>query len=183
MSIRSPILSRVDVATQTHLGDPTIMPGSGDRRHDRRRGTRDDRGRAENAHYERLGREHRASRRQPPSPIHVGRADIWCCGQDDVTESFLNSFIVMPLVVTCKNKRVPEVEVVCRRVLGEPPYLFNVGHRPERNANFMWLLDEVKSAVDAGRDVIFHCRAGVHRAAITTVLMLMFGLGCTLQEG
>ena len=47
----------------------------------------------------------------------------------------------------------------------------------------MWLLDEVKNAVDSGRDVILHCHAGVHRAAITTVLVLMFGLGCTLQEG
>ena len=46
----------------------------------------------------------------------------------------------------------------------------------------MWLLDEVKPAVDAGRDVIFHCHAGVHRAALTTVLVLMFGLGIPLRE-
>ena len=46
----------------------------------------------------------------------------------------------------------------------------------------MWLLDEVKQAVDAGRDVIFHCHAGVHRAAITTVTVMMFGLGIPLRE-
>ena len=36
---------------------------------------------------------------------------------------------------------------------------------------------EIKSNIDEGRDVILHCRAGAHRAALAFVHALVFGLG------
>ena len=95
---------------------------------------------------------------------------------------FLQTFHVAPLVVTCKNRLVPRVNQVCLEVLGKEPILYNVGHRPSRDETFMLLLDEAKQAVDAGRDAIFHCHAGVHRAALTTITVMMFGLGIRLSE-
>ena len=39
------------------------------------------------------------------------------------------------------------------------------------------MLEHIKPALDEGRDVIIHCHAGVHRAAIVLVHALVFGFG------
>ena len=40
----------------------------------------------------------------------------------------------------------------------------------------------MKESIDAGRDVILHCRAGRHRAALAFTFALMYGKGITFQE-
>ena len=62
-----------------------------DRRARRHRHSHGGRGRVQNEDYERLGREALARHHQPPSCIPVGRADLWCCGEDDITAKLRRS--------------------------------------------------------------------------------------------
>lgn len=39
-----------------------------------------------------------------------------------------------------------------------------------------------KDTIEKGKPAIFHCRAGVHRAAITVAKVLMFGLGIPFDD-
>ena len=50
----------------------------------------------------RVGREAVVRHCQPPSCIPVGRAGLWCCGEDDLIVDFLKTFRVSPLVAMCR---------------------------------------------------------------------------------
>ena len=107
----------------------------------------------------------------------MGRAKLWCCGEDDITESFLGTFHMPPLVVTAKPQWVPSVVAACENTLAEN-VLFNFSYAGSRKRRWLDIFEScIKPALDDGRDVIFHCRAGVHRAALLFVHTLVFGLG------
>ena len=40
----------------------------------------------------------------------------------------------------------------------------------------------IKAALDEGSHVIIHCRRGIHRAALATVLFLMYGNQISFEE-
>ena len=43
------------------------------------------------------------NKRKPVTRYTVGRGHIWLCGEDDIDHAFLGTFVVPPLVVTCKT--------------------------------------------------------------------------------
>ncbi len=62
-------------------------------------------------------------------PLGEGYADqaLWVCGEDDITQAFLRSFVVTPLVITTKDLRYPMVDYACNEAGGDRPILYNVG--------------------------------------------------------
>ena len=137
---------------------------------------------ADNLVFEARGNDEWRRNRQGPSQIKVGKGYIWVCGEDDVTADFLRSLwgdddAAGPLVVTCKDRRVPSVNRACQDVLGSDPLFFNIGFAPDRERRFTEVYGAVKGALDRASHVILHCRAGVHRAALAATLVLMFARG------
>lgn len=111
------------------------------------------------------------------------RASLWICAEGDITEDFLNSFTTPPLIVTCKDERCPEVEAACRGTDTPAPKLFNIGyHRKREETFFNDILPSVKEALDNGRDAVIHCRAGVHRAALSYCFVTMHIQGCSFDK-
>ena len=43
-------------------------------------------------------------------------------------------------------------------------------------------MEEIKSALDDGKVVLLHCRAGVHRAALCFCEVMMFLIGITFAQ-
>ncbi len=60
--------------------------------------------------------------------------------------------------------------------------MYSVGFNTARDAELVTLLDIVKEALDGGRAVILHCRAGVHRAELTFCICWMYLKGTSLAE-
>jgi len=118
-----------------------------------------------------------------PAFFPTPRSKLWCCAEYDIDEEFLGTFALPPLVITCKPSLVPHVQQACE-AKGCENILFNFafagkdenGHyREERWSEIM--LGHIKPALDEGREVIIHCHAGVHRAAMVFVHTLVFGFG------
>ena len=136
---------------------------------------------AANAHFDELGaRRHR--RRAGPSVIKVGRAHLWICGEEEIDYPFLIQFEHTPLVVTCKGERVPEVDQACEAAGVPAPIHINIQHHEQRRWQFPMLMTAVTEAINGERDVIVHCRAGVHRSALVACLILIYGLATTYEE-
>ena len=132
--------------------------------------------------FEAKGNDEWRHNRQRPSQIKVGKGYIWVCGEDDVTADFLRSLwrdddATGPLVVTCKDARVPSVNRACQDVLGSDPLFFNIGFAPDREGRFTKVYGAIQGALDTARHVILHCRAGVHRAALAATFVLMLARG------
>ena len=137
-----------------------------DERRDRdrpRRGDDDRRGDSrDNAHFERHGAADTVFRR--PNKFNIGNGELWVCAENDFLDhNFLRHFPQEPLVITCKDMRVSFVEQACRIANVSQPLLFNIGMKRGRHREFYSnILPAVRDAMDAGRSVIVHCRAGRH---------------------
>jgi hypothetical protein len=116
-----------------------------------------------------------------PTRYSCPRGDLYVCGQQDITGEFADA-CSSPLIVTCKNARVPAVDLVAKTHGLRRPLLFNIGYFKGREATFYEVLDDARKHLDHGNDVILHCRAGIHRAALSFCLMLMFFFRIRFQE-
>ena len=130
------------------------------------------------------GRRERRTSLNVPTKTLYPRAYLWLCAEDDISEEFLkNSFVVPPLIVTCKDEPCPHVEAACHNTGTPMPKLFNIGYYHNREYTFFNdILPSVKEALENGRDVVLHCRAGVHRAALTYCCVTMHLKGCSFDE-
>ena len=134
----------------------------------------------DNNHFEYLARQEpirqaRNEGRNQPASYQLPRACLHLCGEHDITEQYLKSINGKPLVVTCKDRRVAK-DHACRMACIDEPILFNIGHKPSRDRDWWPLLRDLIDFLNAGQDVILHCHAGVHRAALCACFVLMFGL-------
>ena len=80
------------------------------------------------------------------------------------------------LVISCLKDVPSNVWWACDKT-GWRSEAFHVGYHPARNQQFQSLLLLGKKYLDKGAPVVFHCLAGVHRAALSWCLFLMFYLG------
>ena len=137
----------------------------------------------DNAVWDNRGREELRITGNFPVKQSYPRASLWICAEGDITEDFLNSFTIPPLIVICKDERCPEVEAACRGTDTPAPKLFNIGyHRKREETFFNDILPSVKEALDNGRDAVIHCRAGVHRAALSYCFVTMHIQGCSFDK-
>jgi len=137
----------------------------------------------ENRHFENLGDQSVSRRRQGPSFVikSVAGGSCWLAAEADLTVDFLGQ-TRRAQVVTCKPYPVESV-VRAAQLSGLPvPILWNIGHQGFRNRQFYHVLDCVKTCLNEGNDVIIHCKAGVHRAAAATSIMIMYLAGCTFEQ-
>jgi len=137
----------------------------------------------ENLHFENLGIQSVNRRRQGPSFVikSVAGGSFWLTAEADLTVDFLGQ-TRRAQVVTCKPYPVESV-VSAAQLSGLPtPILWNIGHKGFRDRQFYPVLDCVKKCLNEGNDVIFHCKAGVHRAAAATSIMIMYLAGCTFEQ-
>ena len=63
-----------------------------------------------------------------------------------------------------------------RPILSIDGRCFNIGYKPSAGRYWWPLLRDLIDSLNAGQDVILHCHAGVHRAALCACFVLMFGL-------
>ena len=122
------------------------------------------------------------AQRRKPTQYKAGGGVIWLCGENDVDDKFLKRFLHPPLVVTCKPQMVDHIVEACDRRGCGSPILFNIGFYEARMNDFFDVHACIKEALDIGIAVIIHCRSGIHRAALATVLFLMFGYGISFKE-
>ena len=141
---------------------------SGRRRHRRR----DD-----NEHYERLGGDN-ITKNQFASKVFSfdNGAEIWVAAEKDFEPKFLRSFHPTGQVFTCKDRRQGFVDDACADAGWPAPIVFNVGYQKHRVRDFTKFFLSIKDLVEKGSPVILHCRSGVHRAALSCCLVLMYGL-------
>ena len=97
---------------------------------------------------------------------HVG---LW---RADITADWLRSFAPPPLVVTCLNVFEEFIKEACAEA-GAENIQFNIGLHCDREKRFFEVRDQVKHALDEGRDVVLHCQSGIRRAPLSFICMLM----------
>ncbi len=90
----------------------------------------------------------------------------------DITADWLRSFAPPPLVVTCLNVFDEFIKEACAEA-GAENIQFNIGLHCDREKRFFEVRDQVKHALDEGRDVVLHCQSGIRRAPLSFICMLM----------
>jgi len=125
--------------------------------------------------------QQRPCRDNVPSRITLPRAYLYVCGQNDFSDEFLDS-MEFPLIITCKDNFVPHVEDLARRHELRDVMLYNVGYHKERKRTVWTILEDAADHLNHGNDVVVHCHAGVHRAALSCCQFLMFFLGITFKD-
>jgi len=135
-----------------------------------------------NAHFEALGGN--AGYMRPAAWTSPNGAKLWICSQYDISADFIRNCTTsfgLPLIITCKDDLVDEVWQTCQKQ-GTRNIQFNIGFAKERNRDWYTVLEEVQEQLNAGRDVVVHCRAGKHRAALAFVLLRCYLSGISFQE-
>ena len=124
-----------------------------------------------NAFFEELGRQElRTGYNHYPSEIlrTTSGGVLIVCSERDLTVAYYKSFPRGQRVhtITAKNIRAPAVDEACLAAGVQKPVLLNFSHFKTRMAEFFPCM----------KNIIIHCHAGVHRAPLMCVAVLMYGL-------
>ena len=131
------------------------------------------------AEGKRIARKIRKDNKYAPFITTVGRGQLCVCAAEDICIAWLETFErsnvdangapQAGLIISCGEETYHNIDrAIYSRNMAErywPRTVWLFGHFRHRSDRFWEILEDIRSALDDGKAVILHCRAGIHRAA------------------
>ena len=121
--------------------------------------------------------------RSAPAKVNGGRAHWWCCREQDSDRGRFVNGRASPGLLRARTIAFGAVDKACAEAGAEELLPSKVEHHRAHEPTSMTMMDGVRDVVDSGREAVFHCRAGVPRAALIWDASLDAPIGYRVPRG